>query len=95
MSNNGPATAGSVVAAVALPGSLTETACSAGCVQHAGVISWSQPYLAAGTSVQDTVTVQAASESYGVALVMATASAANPDPDLHNNFGLAIIRITG
>jgi hypothetical protein len=48
------------------------------------VISWSQPYLAAGASVQDTITVKATSA--GVALVLAVALSANPDPRPYNNF---------
>lgn len=92
VSNNGPATAGTVVAQVALLASLTETTCSTGCARHGDVISWSQPYLAAGASVQDTTTVKATGA--GVALVLAVASSANPDPRPYNNFSLAIVRIT-
>jgi uncharacterized repeat protein (TIGR01451 family) len=92
VSNNGPATARAVVAEVVLPASLIETTCSTGCAWHANVISWSQPYLAAGASVQDTITVKAGA---GVALVLATASSASPDPDPFNNFSVATISIGG
>ena len=92
VSNHGPATAGAVVAEVALLASLTETTCSTGCTRHADVISWWQPYLAAGASVQDTITVKATGA--GVAVVLALASSANPDPHPYNNISLAIVRIT-
>jgi uncharacterized repeat protein (TIGR01451 family) len=92
VSNNGPATARAVVAEVVLPASVIETACSTGCARNANVTSWSQPYLAAGASVQDTVTVKAGA---GLALVLAAASSASPDPNPFNNSSTATIRIGG
>jgi Domain of unknown function DUF11 len=81
-----------VVAEVVLPASVIETACSTGCARNANVTSWSQPYLAAGASVQDTVTVKAGA---GLALVLAAASSASPDPNPFNNSSTATIRIGG
>ncbi len=89
VSNNGPATANSVVATVALPASLTEIACSTGCTRHGDEITWPLPYLADGASVRDTITVKATGA--GLALVLAEATSASPDPDPFNNVSLAIV----
>jgi hypothetical protein len=90
--NNGPARANRVVATVAVSASLTETACSTGCIRRGSVITWSLPFLAAGASVQETIAIRAVGT--GPALVVAAAASASPDPDLFNNDSLAIVMIT-
>lgn len=92
VSNNGPATANKVVATVAVSASLTESGCRTGCTQRGSVITWSQPFLADGASVRETITVRAVGT--GPALVSAAAGSASTDPDLSNNTSLAIVMIT-
>jgi Putative Ig domain/Domain of unknown function DUF11 len=89
--NNGPAEASIVVAAVILPDSLAEVACSSGCSRQGGLITWSQSSLANGASMPETVTVRATGP--GPALILAAADAANPDPAPLNNISLAAITI--
>jgi hypothetical protein len=92
VTNRGPASASKVIAAVALPPSLAETSCSAGCTRHANVFSWTPSSLAEGASATYTVTVKAAAA--GKALVLGAVVSASPDPDPLNNITLATVTIT-
>jgi uncharacterized protein DUF11/putative Ig domain-containing protein len=92
VTNRGPAAASKVIAAVALPASLAETACSSGCARHANVYSWTAASLADGTSATYTVTVKGAAA--GKALVLGAVVSASQDPDPLNNIALATVTIT-
>jgi hypothetical protein len=92
VTNRGPAAASKVIAAVALPAALAETACSTGCTRHANVYSWTASTLADGASATYTVTVRAAAA--GRALVLGAVVSASPDPDPLNNIALATVTIT-
>jgi uncharacterized repeat protein (TIGR01451 family) len=92
VTNNGPATALSVTAAVALPASLTEVSCTSSCARHRNVFTWQQPTLTAGTTVSYTITVRATKT--GKALVLAAAVSSSPDPVPYNNVALATITIS-
>jgi uncharacterized repeat protein (TIGR01451 family) len=92
VANRGPASASNVIAAVALPASLTETGCNAGCTRHANVFSWTATTLADGASATYTVTVKAVAA--GRALVLGAVVSASPDPDPLNNITLATVTIT-
>jgi uncharacterized repeat protein (TIGR01451 family) len=92
VTNHGPAVAQNVIAAVALPVTLTETSCSTGCTKHGNVVVWRQSSLPSGASVQDTITLQAVGA--GRALVLGGAVSASPDPNPFNNLGLATIAIS-
>ena len=92
VTNHGPAAAQKVAAALALPASLGETSCSAGCARHGNVITWTAPSLADGATLTYTVTVKAAAP--GRALALAAADSASPDPDPLDNIALATVTIT-
>jgi uncharacterized repeat protein (TIGR01451 family) len=92
VTNNGPVAAASLIATVALPASLAKTACSTGCTQYGNVILWPQSSLAAGTSVQDTITVKATRT--GLAPVLCGAVSSSPDPKPLNNLALTAINIS-
>ncbi len=92
VTNNGPAAAQNVIAAVALPASLAETSCSTGCAKHGNLVAWRQSSLAAGASVQDTITVKATRT--GKAQVLGGAVSSSPDPSPFNNIALAVITIS-
>jgi uncharacterized repeat protein (TIGR01451 family) len=92
VTNNGPAAAANVYATVALPASLAQTACSTGCATYGNVILWQQSSLAAGASVQDTVTVKATRA--GLALVLGGAVSSSPDPRPLNNIALTAITLS-
>lgn len=92
VTNNGPAAAASLISTVALPAALAETSCSAGCATYGNVILWKQPSLAAGASVQDTVTVKATRS--GLAPVLGGAVSSSPDPKPLNNIALTAITIS-
>ncbi|HXL90252.1 MAG TPA: putative Ig domain-containing protein [Streptosporangiaceae bacterium] len=92
VTNNGPAAAANVFATVALPASLAETSCSTGCAEYGNVVLWRQSSLAAGASVQDTVTVTATRS--GLALVLGGAVSSSPDPNPFNNIALTAITLS-
>jgi hypothetical protein len=78
VANAGPATAGKLVADVALPSALSEVSCTSGCARHANVFSWTMATLASGAQVKVAITVRA--NVPGRVLLLAAAAGAEPRP---------------
>jgi hypothetical protein len=91
VSNAGPDSASQVTAALALPSSLAQIACSSGCTLHGNILTWTLPSLAAGGRVTDTATVRAARTGAGLLLAAAVSHTADPRP--LNNVAAALITI--
>jgi uncharacterized repeat protein (TIGR01451 family) len=91
VTNAGPATASKVITAVALPASLSEVSCSAGCIRVANVYAWTLASLASGASAKYTLTVKASRS--GTAVVGAVAASQSPDPKPLNNIAAQQITI--
>ncbi|MEV4515225.1 putative Ig domain-containing protein [Dactylosporangium sp. NPDC049525] len=90
--NAGPATANTVVTGVLLPPALSEVSCTAGCVRHANLFTWTLPTLASGASAQFSITVKASAT--GRAPVLAAAASPSPDPHPLNNVSIDTITVT-
>ena len=91
VANAGPATASKVIAAIALPASLSETSCSPGCVRHANIYTWTLASLGSGASAKFTITVKASRT--GTATVLAAATSQSPDSHPLNNISIQQISI--
>jgi YVTN family beta-propeller protein len=91
LANAGPAAAAKIVAALLLPASLSQTACTAGCVRHGNIYTWSLAALASGASAKLSITLKASKAGTGVVLALAVSQ--DPDPKPLNNLAVQILTI--
>jgi hypothetical protein len=79
--NYGPQAAQDLTVAATLNADLSETSCTGSCAsQGAGMFVWSAASLAAGTSVDYTITFKAAKAGTGLVVVNASSSTTDPNP---------------
>jgi hypothetical protein len=90
--NAGPATAKSVVVALALPGSVSKVSASSGASWWGSVATWKVNSLGSGGSKSFSVTFKP--RSPGWATIGAATASANPDPRWSNNVAFATMTIT-
>ena len=93
VTDNGPAAATGVTAAISLPPSLSEVSCSPLCTKNGATYTWTRHSLATGASATFTLVMSAAST--GPATVQGRASVPLPyrDPNPGNNSASAVITV--
>lgn len=92
VTNQGPATATTVITTLTEPGGLTVTN-AGGAMAKGRVLTWSTASLAPGANLTFTVTAQVGPHAHGTVLVAARTRSATPDPDLASNAAVSPLQL--
>jgi hypothetical protein len=94
VTNNGPDPALSMTTGIYVPAGLTVTSVTPAGTEGFGFVLWTDSSLASGASVTYSVTVKVTVKAGSSLIGTAAAASSSLDPNLFNNFGVTITKVT-